>query len=162
MGDPRFIQHDHRLITIAKLDDIMFYDPPFCFHGSCKSFNTIMFVFVVVFTHLVSKCVAFMTIPHIWVFVDVQEINQSWYSSLATKFLPFFIWKLVRWSLKSMLKVLLMPWMLLWCQHDVTKVAMKVDLQVLYFAKNCWMKEKILWGSAWFLKAELNNQWNRC
>ncbi len=77
MGDPRFIQHNHRLITIAKLDDVMFYDPPFCFHGSCKSFNTIMFVFVVVFTNLVSKCVASMTIPHIWVFVDVQEINQS-------------------------------------------------------------------------------------
>ncbi len=100
MGDPRFIQHNHRLITIAKLDDVMFYDPQFCFHGSCKSFNTIMFVFVVVFTHLVSKYVASMTIPHISVFVDVQEITPKLIFFFSNNFSLFFIWKLVRWSLK--------------------------------------------------------------
>jgi hypothetical protein len=90
----------------------------------------------------------------------VQEITPKLIFFFSNNILPFFIWKFVRWSLKSMLKLLLMPWMLVWCQHDVTKVTMKVDLQVLYFATICWMKEKILWGSAWFLKAELNNRWN--
>jgi hypothetical protein len=90
MGDPRVIQHNHRLITIAKLDDVMFYGPPFCFHGSCKSFSTIMFVFVVVFTHLLSKCVASMIIPHIWVFVDVQEITPKLIFFFSNKIFTIF------------------------------------------------------------------------
>ncbi len=118
MGDPRFIQQNHRLITFAKLDDVMFYDPPFCFHGSCKYFNTSMFVFVVVFRHLVPNVLLLWPFSIFGSWLMYKKLHQSWYSSLATISSPLFIWKLVRWSLKSILKVLLMPWMLAWCQKS--------------------------------------------
>ncbi len=62
-------------MALAKLDNNVCMTPHFVFNEFCKSFSIISkFAFVVVFTHLVPKCVTFVNIPHLWVLVDVQDV----------------------------------------------------------------------------------------
>ncbi len=58
-----FIQCNHKLITTIELDDIMFTILHFVSNNLACLSTPYAFVFVVVFTHLMPKEIAFLTIP---------------------------------------------------------------------------------------------------